>query len=69
MSYPHSDGTWSPPSITCAKYPGFTHDVSFEGSLGGEGVLVTVGQNKGVMFREEIAALAALFPVIPKKSQ
>lgn len=62
-----SDGTTTLrfPHLECFSHGDRPHLV-FEGT-GHDGVVVKVGDAKALMRREEIAALAALFPVRPKR--
>ena len=62
MALPHTDGEITLPMLRCMGFPP-QPELVFTGSFG-PGVVVKIGDlGQATITREEIAALAALFPV------
>lgn len=62
MSVPFSDGNYRHPELTCC---GHEPRVTFSGT-NTDAVKITLNGHCGFVSREEIAALAQLFPVKPE---
>jgi hypothetical protein len=65
MSSDYSDGLMKPTKLVCQSP--VAHPLSFEDTFS-DAVRVRIGEVSAIMTRNEIAALAALWPVLPRRS-
>ncbi len=62
----YTDGIFTPPKLVCSGTDSEPR-LSFEGGFGDGVKVVMEGAGEALMSREEIAALAALFPVSTRR--